>query len=278
MEEKKAEKEVNPSQVSEKLKPLKLSLREILVFVFIMLFSCAVLFAFVKIREANKRTERIIGEYKVIAPKAYFYDEPKLSKKRQDFLIPSDEKIVMYGRKGDFLLAEIEQENGDLLIGWLSKKDVITLSEWNKNQKKETSKPELVAQTTAQLFMAERLLDSGKYAEALVIYSLLSTKEVPEAMYYYGLLALQTKNKNIGCNDALNLLRRSGDAGYAPAKRTLGLVYTYANDLAFLKKQNLSSPCKFEYDTSMGYMLLMEAMLQGDTLSGKWLERFKRDR
>ena len=276
IEDEKIKEKGSPVKVTGKLQPLKLTLREILVFVFIMLFSCAVLFTFLKIRDANKRTERIIGVYKIIAPKAYFYNEPKLSKKRQDFLRPSDEKIVIYERKGDFLLAEIEQENGDLLIGWLNKKDVMTLSEWSKEQKKETSKPELIAQTTSQLIMAKQLLDNGNPTEALVIYSALSTKEVPEAMFYYGLLALQSRNKNIGCNDALNLLKRSSEKGYAQAKRTLGLVYAFADDIAFLKKQSISSQCKFEYDKSIGSMLLMEAMLQGDAQSGKWLEILKR--
>ncbi len=124
MKEQKTKENSNPSQVGGKLQPLKLSLREVLVFIFIMLCSCAVLFAFFKIRDANKRTERIIGTYKVIASKAYFYDEPKSTKRREDFIIPSDEKIIIYDRKGDYLFTEIEDDNGELLRGWLNKKSL----------------------------------------------------------------------------------------------------------------------------------------------------------
>ena len=138
----------------------------------------------------------------------------------------------------------------------------------------ETSTPSTSSrneQIDAQLNNAEEYLDNGRVAEALVIYKNLANIEVPEAMYRYGNLALLNDNKNISCNEALDFLTKASNKDYMPAKRTLGFLYSFAADATVLKQHGYDH-CDFTRNISGGAKLLMDAMLHGDSASGRFLE------
>lgn len=124
----------------------------------------------------------------------------------------------------------------------------------------------------SQLENARQFLVEGKVPEAFIIYSNLSKKQVPEAMYYYGKLALQNKNANLRCSEAFDLLKRASDKGYTPAKRTFGFLYSFADDQEELQQANYYKRCSFAKNISKGSKLLMEATLQGDTTASRYLD------
>lgn len=124
----------------------------------------------------------------------------------------------------------------------------------------------------SQLQQAKQFLIEGKQSEAFIIYSSLSKQEIPEAMYYYGKLALQNKNSNISCVEAFDLLKKASNKGYTPAKRTLGFLYSFANDKVELQHAGYAERCLFTQNVSRGSVLLMEATLQGDTSAGRLLD------
>jgi serine/threonine-protein kinase len=123
-----------------------------------------------------------------------------------------------------------------------------------------------------QLQNAKQFLIEGKIPEAFIIYSRLSQEQVPEAMYFYGKLALQNKNANISCAEAFALLKKASEKGYTPAKRTLGFLYSFADNTEALKELNYLQRCAFGKDVAKGSVLLMEATLQGDTTASRFLD------
>ncbi|MCW3110196.1 MAG: protein kinase [Segetibacter sp.] len=123
-----------------------------------------------------------------------------------------------------------------------------------------------------QLLNAKQFLTEGKLPEAFIIYSSLSQQQIPEAMYFYGKLALQNKNANISCAEAFELLKRASDKGYPPARRTLGFLYSFADDKEALNQANYLERCIFSKNIAKGSKLLMEATLQGDTTASRFLD------
>jgi serine/threonine protein kinase len=115
-----------------------------------------------------------------------------------------------------------------------------------------------------QLKYAAAYMKEGEYEPALVIYKNLIKKEVPEALYQYGNLALQNINKEITCTEAIGYLERASKKDYTMAKTTLGFLYAFA-DQADMLQQNGYEQCNLQKDITKGSKLLMEAMLQGDT-------------
>src|SRR5207253_3103100 len=93
--------------------------------------------------------------------------------------------IKVYRREGDFMYTEIPNDDGEVLKGWLLKKDLMSEKDWEKKHAGTSSTPEVSAQVAAQLQTARLFLDTNKLPEALIIYNSLSAKGVPEAMYYY---------------------------------------------------------------------------------------------
>jgi serine/threonine-protein kinase len=128
------------------------------------------------------------------------------------------------------------------------------------------------AEVRAQLQNAKEFLSNRKMVEALIIYSSLSQRQVPEAMYYYGKLALQNKNQNITCAEAFDLLKKAADKGYAPAKRTVGFLYAFADDKEALQQANYYQRCVFSKNVAKGSSLLMQAMLEGDTAAARMID------
>ncbi len=129
-----------------------------------------------------------------------------------------------------------------------------------------------------QLHTARQFLSEGKLPEAFIIISNLSQKQVPEAMYLYARLALQNKNQNISCAEAFDLLKRASDKGYIPAKRTLGFLYSFADNKDALQQASYYQRCTFAKNLSKGTALLMEATLQGDTSASRFLDQLNSKR
>jgi serine/threonine protein kinase len=123
-----------------------------------------------------------------------------------------------------------------------------------------------------QLQNARQLLNENKIAEALVIYNALVKENIPEAMYQYGKLGLQNQNKNISCAEAFDLLVKAANEGYTLAKRTLGLLYSYADDQPTLQQSYYFERCVYRKDVPAGSKLLMEATLEGDTIAARLLD------
>lgn len=133
-------------------------------------------------------------------------------------------------------------------------------------------------QVNTQLNNAKELMRENRKDEALDVYQQLSQQNIPQAMFQYANLALQSKNDRISCNDAFELLTRASDKNYLPAKTTLGFLYAFANDEATLKQLNYYTRCVFPLNTSKGAHLLMESILQGDATAVQWLDKLNSKR
>lgn len=154
------------------------------------------------------------------------------------------------------------------------KNKVASQQQISKRRVTNISKP--VAEVTnedirIQLNEARQLLNDNR-PEALTAYRNLSQQQVPEAMYIYAKLALQNKNKHINCSQAFQLMTDAANTGYAPAKRTLGFLYSFADDDNALRTNFFYERCRFIKDMPKGSQLLMEATLQGDTAAVRFLD------
>jgi len=220
-----------------------------------------------------EKTAKVIGEYKVVASRAFFYDEADEGTKRNAYAAQGKSVIKAFDEENGFIYTEITNEKGELSKGWLRKKDLVLA----KNSVLKQSVPKAVAvsaEVAAQLQTARQFLVENKMVEALIIFSQLSKQNNPEAMFQYGRLALQNRNNNISCKEAFDLLKRASDKGYVPAKRTLGFLYTFADDRAALTQRGYYERCTFSNNPS-GTQLLMEAMLSGDTTAAALMDRLK---
>ncbi len=126
------------------------------------------------------------------------------------------------------------------------------------------------ANTNAALADAKDHLDNSRLAAALLIYKNLSDRNIPEAMYHYGNLALEGRNTAITCDEGISLVTKAALAEYVPAKKMLGFLYAFADDAEAIKQRGYSS-CAYQRNINNGAKLLMEASLQGDEEAGKLL-------
>jgi serine/threonine protein kinase len=219
------------------------------------------------------KTAKVIGEYKVVASRAFFYDEADEASKRNAYAVQGRSVIKAFDEENGFIYTEITNEKGQVSKGWLRKKDLVLAK--NSVVKQSTPKTAVVSpEVAAQLQTAKQFLIDDKMVEALIIYSQLSKQNNPEAMFQYGRLALQNRNNNISCKEAFDLLKKASDKGYVPAKRTLGFLYTFANDREVLAQKGYYDRCTFKSNAS-GTQLLMEAMLAGDTTAAALIDRLK---
>lgn len=216
---------------------------------------------------------KIIGQYKVAADKAYFYTQPDESTRRGAYMVADDNATIsaMQEQNG-FIYTEFTNSRGQTSKGWLRRQDLITLEEWTK---KRNENPVLTEEQVVQeLQRAKTLLEQNNTAAALPIYKRLVDQDVPEALFYYGDLALRNKNQNIGCEAAIELVRQAADRDYVEAKRTLGFLYLFAESPQMLKVSNYSR-CKYDKNVTEGTKLLMEAVLSGDTTARRILDIHK---
>jgi serine/threonine-protein kinase len=209
---------------------------------------------------------QVIAEYIVTAQKAFFYNEADENTRRSSaFAIPSSEVIKAYDEKKGFIYTELVNSKGQTSKGWLRRRDLVTLAEWNANKKAAGTGEDLTEEDISiRLNEARLLLNTNKTADAVKIYKALSDKGSDEASYQYANLALQNKHNGISCSAAFNQLVGLSNKGFTPAKRTVGFLYSFADDDPALLQNNYDR-CNFVKDVARGSKLLMEAILTGDT-------------
>jgi serine/threonine protein kinase len=133
-------------------------------------------------------------------------------------------------------------------------------------------KPTILPEQKAELSRAKTLLTNNQVPEALAIYRVLSLQKVPEAMFVFGELALQEKNTSINCKQGFDLITQAAAKGHTPAKRTLGIIYSFADDPEKLEQYNYHHRCFFSRNIMKGSKFLVEAMLEGDNAASKLLD------
>jgi serine/threonine protein kinase len=216
---------------------------------------------------ANKT---VVGQYKVAVPRAYFHDEADEKTRRNAYAIPSEAIIKAYDDKNGFIYTEIANPKGQVSKGWLRKEDLKTLEEANRGV--VTGQPQLTNEDIqAQLRTARQLVNSDKVEEALPVYENLLDQHVPEALYEYSNLAFKNQNPNIDCKRAFELMTEASNEGYTLAKRTLGFLYSFADDKYTLEENNYYSRCSFTKNMAKGSKLLMEAMVAGDSTAARYI-------
>lgn len=224
------------------------------------------------------RPRTIIGQYKVLASRAYFHNEPDEATRRSGYMVPSNDIVGILESKNGFLYTEFTNSRGQTSKGWLREQDMISLEEWKKREANAEPMTRLTeADIQIQLEDAHKFLANKQIAEALHIYNFLSQQNVPEAMYQYGVLALQRRNQRIDCKEGWALIKGASDKGYTPAKRTLGFLYLFADNDRVLQASNYET-CQYEKDVFKGSKLLMEAVMEGDTTANRLMEEFNAQR
>ncbi|MEO5648237.1 MAG: protein kinase, partial [Chitinophagaceae bacterium] len=122
-----------------------------------------------------------------------------------------------------------------------------------------------------QLRNADEYLRKDSIGKALVIYKSLAGREIAEAMYKYGDLSLKHYGFS-NCREAFNFLIEASHKNYPAAKRTLGYLYSYADDADALKSQGYYR-CEFRRNIKKGAALLMEAIILGDSTAVRLLQK-----
>ncbi|MGZ5135089.1 MAG: protein kinase domain-containing protein [Flavitalea sp.] len=224
----------------------------------------------------SEKPRQAIGQYKVLAPRAYFHNTPDKSTRRVSYLIPSNDVITALDEKNSFVYTEFTNSRGQTSKGWVRKQDLISLENWAKKRNENKNEAKLnPADISLQLQEARMLMQQNELPEALYIYNYLAELEVPEAMYHYGNLALQGLNSEITCEQGLQYLRKSSDKNYTPAKRTLGFLYLFAENGDVLEINGYNH-CKYEKDYQKGSRLLIQAVAEGDTTAKRLLDEINR--
>ena len=230
--------------------------------------------------EQAQRPRSVVGQYKVVASRAYFHNEADADTRRSAYMIPSNDVVSALDDRNGFVYTEFTNSRGQTSKGWIKKSDLMPLDQW---QQREQDTPQEAALTpediTSQLGEARRLLENNQVKEALYIYSFLSEQEVPEAMFQYGNLALQRKNDAIDCGKGLVLIEKASDKGYAPAKRTLGFLHIFADNKELLQINGYEN-CSYDRNVFKGTKLLYEAVTAGDTTAQRLIDELnlQRDR
>lgn len=217
---------------------------------------------------------KAIGEYKINSARAYHYQNPDI-KTKTNFYTAKGAAAKAFEDKNGFLFSEITDLKGKKSEAWLRKQDLVPLDEWVRQNVSNISDP-AKREIAGQLQNARNFLSSGKTVEALIIYNSLAKQDVPEAIYEYAKLALQNLNLNITCSEAFSLLKEAEAKGYTPAKRTLGFLYSFADNKNKLKQNNYYDRCSFAKNLTRGSKLLMEATLAGDTTASHLLDELNR--
>ncbi|HKH59633.1 MAG TPA: serine/threonine-protein kinase, partial [Flavitalea sp.] len=223
-----------------------------------------------------EKPRQAIGQYKVLASRAYFHNSPDKATRRVSYLIPSNDVITALDEKSGFLYTEFTNSRGQTSKGWIRKQDLISLENWAKKRNENKGEARLnPADVSLQLQDARMLLQGKELKEALYIYNYLAEQGVPEAMYHYGNLALQGFNTDITCEQAMEYIEKASDKNYTPAKRTLGFLYLFAENPDILRI-NEYQHCEYEKDYQKGSRLLVQAVAEGDTTAKRLLDEINR--
>ena len=228
--------------------------------------------------EQAQKPRSVVGQYKVVASRAYFHNEPDAGTKRTAYMIPSNDIVTALEDREGFVYTEFTNSKGQSSKGWLRKKDLMPLDQWLQRREDTPQEARLRPEDIeGQLADARRLLDNNQVREALHIYNYLSEREVPEAMYQYGNLALQKKNEGVDCGKGWELVERASDKGYAPAKRTLGFLYIFADNREVLSINGYEN-CSYDRNVFKGTRLLYDAVSSGDTTAKRLIDELNLER
>lgn len=203
-------------------------------------------------------------QYKVMVPRAYFHNQPNESTRRNAYAVATGQNLTALQEKDGFIYTTVTNEKGQTTNGWIKKEDLKQVADREQAPVNE--------EVQRQLDTARHFIERGKSVEALIIYNTLQKRHVAEAMFEYANLALQNKNPNLTCNEAFQLLKQANDKDYIPARRMLGVLYTFANNEPVMKMYGYDSRCNFPKNVYKGSKLLMEATLLGDTAAARWLD------
>lgn len=224
-------------------------------------------------RQEPKPVQRsVIGEYKVVADRAYFHNEPNEAARRGAYLIPSAEVIRALEENGDFLYTEFTNSRGQTSKGWLQKSDLMPLAEWQQQQE---NLPAHTTDINQQLQQAKSDLEQGNAAAAFDRYKKLAALEVPEALFEYGNRGLKGEHEDLDCAAAFQMVNKASDNNYAPARRTLGFLYLFGQNKQVLRMSGYDR-CSFERNIVKGTRLLMEAIADGDSTATEILDDFNK--
>ncbi|MEO6069255.1 MAG: serine/threonine-protein kinase [Chitinophagaceae bacterium] len=225
--------------------------------------------------EPLPKPRRSIGQYKVIASRAFFHNEPKETSRRSAYMVPSSDVVNALEEENGFVYTEFTNNKGQVSKGWISKQDLVPLDELINKPKTEKKEQKLTPEDiNLQLGDARKLLENNQVPEALYIYNFLADQDVPEALFQCGNLALQKKNDNLDCIKGMEWVKKASDKGYAPATRTLGFLYIFADNKEVLQLNDYEQ-CTYERNVYKGTRLLMEAILSGDTTARKIMDQLK---
>ncbi len=216
-----------------------------------------------------------IGQFKVAAARAYFYTAPDEATKRKSYLIPSNDIVSALDERNGFIYTEFTNSRGQTSKGWVQKTDLVTLDAWmEKNaggQNVIQLRPEDVK---VQMDEAQNLMAQNNVKEAVYLYSYLAKQNVAEAMYEYGNLAIQKKHTELSCSEGFEWINKAAAKGFAPAKRTLGFLYIFADNPQLLDMNDYGA-CNFQRNVYKGSQLLAQAMLAGDSTAAKLLRQLQ---
>ncbi|MGV3529376.1 MAG: protein kinase domain-containing protein [Flavisolibacter sp.] len=213
----------------------------------------------------------VIARYRVGTDRAYFYNSPEETTPRSAW-VSLGTYIDALDDKSGSIYTEFTNSRGQVTKGWLRKQDLLTPEEFDRQRQQQSQPPEVLYRD--ELKQAENFLVTFQVNEALRIYRPLVDKQVPEAMYQYGNLALKDQNHDIGCAEAMTLIGNAADKGYVPAKTTLGYLYIFAENPAVLQTGGYTR-CSFNKNVDRGVQLLEEASTGGDAAAKDLLAQYR---
>lgn len=235
-----------------------------------------------RIELLQQENERLMREKEQLQARIFEYQ--KLSANNN---FPVQETMAQQAETFYELPKSKRTSNVLLLIGLLLALSVLGYLWWNKKDKQDekvrvaataidTNEVESIdPNLKAELIKARAFLRNNQLSEAIKIYDTLSAQQVPEASYELGNLALQDKHQTINCKTAFELISRAAGNGYTPAKRTLGVIYSFADDPSRLEKFNYHTRCNFVKNPVEGSKYLVEAMIAGDSIANKLVDEMK---
>lgn len=227
-----------------------------------------------KKQEPVAKPREVIGEYKVVADRAYFHNQPDEATRRSAYMVPSEDIIKALEEKSGFIYAEFTNSRGQTSKGWLKKEDMMLLQEWLTQQNSQQV-PLTQSEIDEQLEQARNFVAQRNIAAAFAIYKKLSDEDVPEAMFEYGNRALKGEHDRLDCDAAYALVQKASERDYAPAKRTLGFLYLFGQNKDVLRMSKYNK-CTYERNIVKGTRLLMQAISQGDSTASDILSDFNK--
>lgn len=214
----------------------------------------------------------VIGEFKVVADRAYFHNQPDEATRRSAYMVPSEDVIKALEEQAGFIYAEFTNSRGQTSKGWLKKADVMPLAEWLAQQNSQQL-PLTQTDINEQLAEARNLVAQRKIVAAMNLYEKLSAQDVPEAMFEYGNRALKGEHDGLDCDAAYALVQKASELDYTPAKRTIGFLYLFGQNKEVLRMSKYNK-CTYERDIVKGTRLLMQAISDGDSTASDILTDF----